>query len=226
MSSQICSPLLSYVGLQKQFGSRDILNAINVTLQRGECHLLLGENGAGKTTLLRIMAGLLKPEAGHISVNKRTLCWLRARPLLRDKVMYLHQMPYLFDGSVLQNLKYAVASSSSGMCSSQRNASIEEVLEWSGLAALVKCPAKQLSGGEKQRLALARARLRRAPVLLLDEPTSNMDSESLQKTLALLASLKALGTCMLIACHEPSNFMEIADGEYQLSAGDLHSWEV
>ena len=216
--SGIDKPLLGYTGISKRFASRTILNSIELELHKGQCHLLLGENGVGKSTLLRIMAGLLKPDAAMIGFQEQSLSWKKARQLLREQVMYLHQTPYLFDGSVLQNLNYALPPSISRM---QKSKSISEVLAWSGLENLVESPAKQLSGGEKQRLALARARLRNAPILLLDEPTSNLDQASRERTLALLSSLKDEGISMLIACHDLSWFTEISNGEYRLSAGSL-----
>lgn len=208
--------LLSFSGIQKSFKSREILNSIDLELRAGECYLLLGENGAGKSTLLRIMAGLLKPDTGTVSVAGASCSWRKGRQLLREKVMYLHQAPYLFDGSVLQNLKYA---SSSLPSRNLQQVAIKEVEEWSGLGEIINSPAKQLSGGEKQRLALARAKLRQAPILLLDEPTSNLDKKSQEKTIALLASLKEEGVSMIIACHDQSGFSVIANGQYQLSAG-------
>jgi tungstate transport system ATP-binding protein len=211
-------PLLGFNGISKRFASRTILNSIELELCEGQCHLLLGENGAGKSTLLRIMAGLLKPDTATISYQQQLHRWNKARQLLREQVMYLHQAPYLFDGSVLKNLNYALPASTSGK---HKASAIDEVLEWGGLKGLVDSPAKQLSGGEKQRLALARARLRNAPILLLDEPTSNLDQASRDRTLDLLSSLKDEGISMLIACHDLSGFTDISDGEYCLSAGSL-----
>ena len=212
------SPLLGFIEISKRFGSREVLSTIELDLHEGQCHLLLGENGAGKSTLLRILAGLLKPDAAIISHERHRLDWKKSRQLLREQVMYLHQTPYLFDGSVLQNLNYA---STVDISRQQKAQAISEVLEWSGLEGLVGSPAKQLSGGEKQRLALARARLRNAPILLLDEPTSNLDQVSRERTLALLSSLKDEGKSMLIACHDLAGFTNIANGAYRLSAGRL-----
>lgn len=214
-------PMLSFTGIHKQFERRAILNAAALDLYAGQCHLLLGENGAGKSTLLRILAGLLKPDAADIhfhGYSKPTMSWQKSRPRLRDTVMYLHQSPYLFDGSVIKNLSYAKSATQGG---SHNDEAVAEVLSWSGLDDLAESPAKQLSGGEKQRLALARAKLRNAPVLLLDEPTSNLDQQSRERTIALLASLRDEGVSMLIACHDLAGFSEIANGRYHLAEGRL-----
>lgn len=218
-----CEPfLLSFSGIHKCYESRVILESANLKLARGECHLLLGENGAGKSTLLRIMAGLLRPDAGRVCSESGNLHWKQVRKQLREKVMYLHQTPYLFDGSVLQNLRYAANS----INKHQRKSCIEGVLAWSGLTDLAKSPAQQLSGGEKQRLALARAKLRQTPILLLDEPSANLDQESREKTIGLLGSLKEEGICLLIACHDPQVYSRVSDGEYHLSKGALRLKEA
>lgn len=210
--------LLRFSQIKKCYKSREILRSIDLELREGECYLLLGENGVGKSTLLRILAGLLKSDTCVVYSEGTKYCWRKGRKLLREKVMYLHQTPYLFDGSVLQNLTYA-ASSYSGR--EQQSDAVNEVLVWSGLDSLAGSPAKQLSGGEKQRLALARAKLRQAPVLLLDEPTSNLDQVSQEKTIALLAGLRNEGISMIIACHDAAGFTGIANGQYRLAGGCL-----
>lgn len=224
------SALIGFSAVRKGFKSREILRGVELDLVEGQCHLLLGENGVGKSTLLRIMAGLLKPDAAIIkgsavSENQgdspNGLTWNKGRQILRESVMYLHQTPYLFDGSVLQNLSF---SNAGHLTKTDKARMIKEVMAWSGLETLANSPAKQLSGGEKQRLALARAKLRSAPVLLLDEPTSNLDQVSRERTLMLLSSLKDEGISMIIACHDLAGFSDIADGTYHLSKGHL-SWQ-
>lgn len=218
MSAEIARCLIEFQGVSKSFEGRTILQSLNLCLREGQCHLLLGENGAGKSTLLRIMAGLLAPDQGMITQQATSRRWRKARDFLRGHVMYLHQTPYLFDGSVRQNLQYALPATLRGKAREQR---LQQVLDWSELSNLALSPAKQLSGGEKQRVALARAFLRQAPVLLLDEPTANLDRTSRQRTIALLHSLKQRGVCLLIACHDAHGLDILADGNYQLSAGSL-----
>lgn len=217
-TSPLEKSLIGFEGISKVFEQREILRAIDIDLKAGECHLLLGENGAGKSTLLRIMAGLLAPDAGLVHAEGGALSWRKSRRLLRSNIMYLHQTPYLFDGSVVQNLKYALPKT---LSKPERDKKIQQALAWGELEALAMSPAKQLSGGERQRVALARARLRQAPILLLDEPTSNLDRASRARTIALLASLKNSGVCLLLACHEQQGMREISEGTYHLSKGYL-----
>ncbi|MGB1310560.1 MAG: ABC transporter ATP-binding protein [Leucothrix sp.] len=211
--------LISFRNVSKRYAKRQIFSDVNVSCYAAKAYLLTGENGSGKSTLLRVMAGLLTPDSGQVTiVNEKkavALDWSKQLAKLRASVMYLHQMPYLFDGSVEKNLSYVVNSQSSA------EQQILDVLKWSGLEDLAASPAKQLSGGEKQRVALARACLRNAQVLLLDEPTANLDQASRLKTLELLASLKQSGVSLVIACHEYQEFLSISNGILELKNGML-----
>lgn len=214
--------LLRFGNLSKRYGQRQLFNSVDLSFFEGECYLLTGSNGSGKSTLLRVMSGLLKPDGGTVSLPEKTnaigLSWLKQQSALRDKVMYLHQNPYLFDGTVIKNLEFSLKKSWDNKHSDQV---IHDALKWSGLEELSTNAAKQLSGGEKQRVALARAKLRNARVLLLDEPTANLDQLSRFKTLELLSSLKKSGVSLMIACHEYQEFLSISDGVMNLNNGLL-----
>ena len=214
--------LIKYTGLSKQYGKRIIFTDLSFDLYEGETFLLTGINGSGKSTLLRIMSGLIEPDVGMVSVGSddqaMELSWSKQRGLLREQVMYLHQSPYMFDGTVEKNLEYVISKTLSSTKKRQR---IKEALQWSGLEPLSANQAKQLSGGEKQRVALARAWLRGSKVLLLDEPTTNLDQSSRLMTVKLLASLKAAGVSLIIASHEYQEFQSISDGRLQLNSGCL-----
>ena len=216
------SELIRFHSLSIGFGNRQIFKAVDLSCIKNECHLLQGFNGSGKSTLLRVMAGLLKPDSGEVSFpadsNPEKLSWTKQHSMLKSKVMYMHQSPYLFDGSVKKNLEFSICKK---VASQNKNSLIADSLQWSGLEALSNSQAKQLSGGEKQRVALARAKLRNAEVLLLDEPTANLDQQSRMKTLELLNSLKSSGTSLIIACHEGHEFMNLADGIFNLNNGTL-----
>lgn len=204
--------------ISKRFGKRVVLNSIDIQLASGECTLLTGPNGAGKTTLLRIMAGLEKPDHGFIDMGLGPTRWQRCYAALRTSILYLHQHPYLFDGSVSRNLAYAICGRQQRRLTQQR---ISEALEWAGLTAISENHAKTLSGGERQRVALARAWLREPRMLLLDEPTANMDQEARLRTLELLLRLRESGIALLIASHDPNHFASLADKQLLLTHGVL-----
>ena len=209
--------LIQFRGLAKEYKQRQIFSSVSVDFQASKSYLLTGKNGSGKSTLLRVMAGLLKPESGTIAFpmtdNKQEMSWGKQLNSIRESVMYMHQSPYLFDGTVEKNLQFALDKSLSAKL---RQEKIRIALEWSNLEDLLHSPAKQLSGGEKQRIALSRAWLRGASVLLLDEPTANLDKVSRIKTLELLDSLKSTGVSLMIACHEYQEFEGISDGRMHL----------
>ena len=209
---------LHFHSVNKHYARRRVLSNVKLTLRSGQCYLLSGENGAGKTTLLRILAGLESPDSGLFSTGQDELKWRQCRKLLQARILYLHQQPYMFDGSVRYNLAYALHRQ---LPRQQRKAQIEQALTWAGLEGHAQESAKNLSGGERQRVALTRAWLRRPDVLLLDEPTSNLDQESRRRTLALLDSLKSEGMSLLIASHDRTHFSSLIDSHILLREGGL-----
>lgn len=212
------APLLKVSSLSKRFGRRQVLSEITLEMRPGRCLLLSGPNGAGKTTLLRIVAGLEKPDQSLIDSGKGAVSWSRSRRMLHERVLYLHQHPYMFDGSVRYNLSYALPRN---LPKKRRDELIETAMSWAGLTHLNATPAKSLSGGERQRVSLARAWLRQPRILLLDEPTANLDQEARQSTLQLLMQLKQAGMSLVLASHDPLHFTHLVDICLHLHDGTL-----
>ncbi|WP_210394566.1 energy-coupling factor ABC transporter ATP-binding protein [Motiliproteus sediminis] len=190
--------LLTLSALRKQYGSRTILDIDYFAVRAAEAVLLVGSNGAGKSTLLRIMAGIDSADSGTLTLSSRPLTG-NIQHRLRGRVIYLHQQPYLFDCSVRDNIGYGLRSL--GIAADQRDTRIEQALEWSGLPHLGERHAKTLSGGEKQRIALARAWVLRPQLLLLDEPTANMDREACEQTYFLVRRLVSEGMAVVMTSH-------------------------
>ena len=196
--------------------SKVILDDAEIELKGGECILLTGKNGSGKSTLLRILAGMLKPDSATISTGLESLSWKKANKLIRQQVMYLYQEPYMFDGSVTRNLEYALGRKKIGSKSAYQ---ITQALKWANLEHRADTSAKCLSGGERQRVALAQAWLKQPSILLLDEPTANMDDESRRSTEDLLSKFKEIGTALLIASHDVNHFHQTMDKRLLLKDG-------
>lgn len=192
--------------LSKHYGKRLLFTELTVPLIAGQCLLLTGKNGAGKSTLMRILAGLDKPDQGEIQADGKRYSWRAYRPQLQRQILYLHQQPYLFEGTVWDNLAYAL---SRGLPRTEQHQHIEAIADWAGLTALLTNPAKRLSGGEAQRLAIARALLRKPAALLLDEPTANMDQAARLLTLEMLEDLKHQGLRLMVASHDPAWFQAV-----------------
>jgi tungstate transport system ATP-binding protein len=210
---------ISFGNIHKHFGKRAVLNGVNMELRGGECSLLTGPNGSGKTTLLLICAGLERPDQAELDLGMGMLSWRRSRRSLLEKTVYLHQQPYMFDGTVIDNLGYGLPKNISRK---ERRQHIDRGLDWADLAPIADAHAKSLSGGEKQRVALARAWLRNPAVLLLDEPTANMDQMSRQRSFELIQQLKSEGIALLIASHDPAHFISEADHCLALKYGIIH----
>jgi tungstate transport system ATP-binding protein len=205
---------LSISRLSKRFGRNLVLDNLKFDIASHECVLLTGENGAGKSTLLRVIAGLEKPDHCEISINAApTGSWRKLRKQLLKSVMYLHQQPYMLSGSLRRNLEY-VAQLNPAIV--DQESSVSRALEWGGLEALQYQNASSLSGGQKQRVALSRARLRNPQILLLDEPTANLDTESRERTMQMLYEFRESGTAIVIVSHDPEVFSDLMTRQIHL----------
>ena len=185
----------------------------------GACTVLSGNNGAGKTTLLKIAAGLLKPDTATVVLGGMRKSWQAAKRSLREHAVYLHQHVYMFDRRVTDNVTYGLRMS--GIPAHERRTRTDEALQWAGLTDLASRNARFLSGGERQRLAMARARVLSPSVLLLDEPTANMDQEARQQTYFLIRRLVSDGIGVVVATHEHQVIGQLGDRHLELAGGKL-----
>ena len=194
------APLLVLSNLHKSFGARRIFAIERLAIEEGRTYVLTGPNGCGKTTLLRILAGLESAERGEMRFRGEAIGERAGRERLRRSIVYVHQHPYLFHTSLRHNLEYGLRCR--GVPADDRARRVEEAIAWAGLQAQRGTPPAKLSGGEKQRAALARVRALHPDLMLLDEPTSNLDREGRAQTLALLAQLRDEGRTVIVACHD------------------------
>ena len=212
---------LGFRNISKRFGSNLVLDQTALSIASHDCILITGKNGAGKTTLLRIIAGLEKPGRCDVSLDDAgPEAWDKMRKRLLKTVMYLHQQPYMLAGSLRRNIEYAARLNSSLV---DRESSVNKAIQWAGLEGLETQSAASLSGGQQQRVALTRARLRDPRILLLDEPTANLDSESRERTMHMLQEFRDSGTAIVIVSHDPEVFSELATSRLQLRDSQIHS---
>lgn len=214
------SASMRITGIRKHFGARCILDAVDMDLAGGQCQVLSGRNGAGKTTLMKILAGLEAPDTAEVIMDSTPRPWRQARTGLRREVVYLHQHAYMFDGSVEDNVAYGLRAAR--VPASERRTRVAEALERVDLSHLCGAHARTLSGGERQRVALARAWVLRPRVMLLDEPTANMDRESREQTWFLLRRLKTEHLCVIVATHDTQSFAALPDLDLHLENARLH----
>ena len=186
-----------------EVGSRQIIRGISTTLEAGPRTIILGPNGAGKSVLLRICHGLLIPTAGAVAWNAPEV---RGGPRRQAMVF---QRPVMLRRSALGNVIYALRLA--GVPSGQRKERALEALRTVGLEAHAHHSARVLSGGEQQRLALARIWALHPEVLFLDEPTANLDPGATHEIERIIAALHNAGTKIVMVTHNLGQAHRLGD---------------
>ena len=194
--------LYHLTGIRQRFNDRTVLLIDHLEIEAGRIHALLGPNGAGKTTLLRLLAFLDAPTDGLLQFSGRDVGYSRAELLhLRRQVVLVDQHPIMFTTTVAGNVEFGLKVRN--IPKPARRRAIDEALETVGLFRYKQAPAKELSGGETQRLALARALALKPAVLLCDEPTASVDIENQAIIAALLQQINTdHGTTILFTTHD------------------------
>jgi tungstate transport system ATP-binding protein len=181
-------------------GGRTIIDRVSAEIQAGPSTIILGANGAGKSVLMRLMHGLLTPSDGKVR-------WSSENGVHKQAMVF--QRPVLLRRSALANVTYALELASVARGEQQRVAL--EALESVGLASFAARPARVLSGGEQQRLALARAWALHPEVLFLDEPTASLDPTSTREIERVIQAFDAAGTKIIMATHNLGQARRLGD---------------
>ncbi len=192
--------LLRIDRLRKAHGARVLFDLDAFALDAGRAYVLTGINGAGKSTLLRVLAGLEAGDASGVSWQGKPLAWSPYPPALRAAIVYVHQHPVLFSTSVADNIGYGLHAR--GVPRAQAAQAVAQAMAWAGVTHLQGSDPARLSGGEVQRVALARAWVLRPSLLLLDEPTANLDGAAREQVISLIPALAAAGSTVVMACHD------------------------
>lgn len=207
------APLITLRDAGVRFGSVAALEGVSLTLHRGEQVALVGANGAGKTTLLRLLHGTLASSAGPASRIEHA-------PDGRAPVAaMMFQRPFLLQLSAMRNVRIALWLH--GVPRTARAARTARALDRVGLAALAERPARTLSGGEQQRLALARAWAMEPDILFLDEPTASLDPSARREVEQLIAALAADGVTTVMSTHNLGQAKRLARRVLYLDHGRL-----
>jgi len=198
------------------------LDDINLEIHRGELVLLSGASGAGKSTLLKLVYREEEPSAGKILVEGRNLQSFNGRAVakLRRKVgLVFQEFKLLANLSALENI--ALAAEIAGTARKAARARAEQLLGELGLASRRHAKPDGLSGGEQQRVAVARALVNRPALILADEPTGNLDGTAAAETLRLFKDLRQQDSTIVIASHDDRFFKEIASRMVHLEKGRI-----
>jgi tungstate transport system ATP-binding protein len=213
-------PILSLKNIEKRYNDHIALQVEELAFEPHRIYSLVGPNGCGKSTLLQILALLLKPTHGELFFNGQPVAWNnRDLQRLRKQITLVHQSPYLFDSTVKQNLAYGLKLR--GIRGDEQHRRIHETLDLVGLSGFARRRARELSGGEQQRVALARALLLEPRILLLDEPTSNMDKASIDAFDNLLPTLLDQDLTIVQATHSPDQPKRLGSEVLPMAFGRL-----
>ncbi|WP_445775953.1 energy-coupling factor ABC transporter ATP-binding protein [Shewanella sp.] len=203
------------------FQKSTLFSVEQLHFKQGDVIYLQGDNGSGKSTLMKILAGLITPTEGTVYGQGFTpKSWWQTDSLL-GKAVYLHQHPYLFEGSVEYNLTYALNQLK--LTASERSNRIKQAINMAQLNDLLGHHASDLSGGERQRLAIARAWIMQPKLLMLDEPISNMDKHSQRLVLAMINQLKQDGTGLLISSHQTCGLTALCQQHWHIKQKTIHT---
>lgn len=206
--------------IRKRYGSIIALDIEELTIAQGRLYTLTGVNGAGKSTLLNILAFLVPPTSGEIFYAGKRVDWNRdSVGEYRRKVTLLHQSPYLFGGSVHENVAFGLKIR--GIQGEEQRRIVDRALDGVGLQGFRERKARELSGGEAQRVAMARALVLKPEVLLLDEPLANIDRETIGLLETVIASLPSQGTTVVMTTHDPAHLGRLNGESIVLEEGRI-----
>ncbi len=189
------NPLYQLQGITKQYGERTVLALNHLAINEGETVALIGPSGAGKSTLLRLLCLLEPPTTGTICYAGRPIIASQRNPVPHE-ITLVFQRPLLLDTTVRANVAYGLQ-----LRKRRDDQRIEALLDVLGLRELAQARATTLSGGEMQRVALARALLIQPRVLLLDEPTANLDPANVTLMEQAIKALQNEGSTVIVATH-------------------------
>ncbi len=215
--------LIRFENVGLQYGNApEILSDLSFSIDPGSFHFLTGPSGAGKTSLLRLLLLSLRPTRGSITMFGKKVNRLNQDRLLelRRHIGIVFQEFRLLDHlTTFENV--ALPLRVLGQSEAEYTSNVKELLEWVGLGKRINAHPPLLSGGEKQRAAIARAVISRPDILLADEPTGNVDPDLSQRLVHLFAELNRMGTTIIIATHELELMEKFNYPQMQLSNGGL-----
>lgn len=216
--------MLEFKNVSKSFGSIKALEDISIKIHKGEFVFITGSSGAGKTTLLKLILREYLPNKGHIFLDGNDITKLHHKkvPRLRQRIGVVFQdFKVLPERTVYENV--AIALAVCGVERSKWNKRVRQVLETVGLRKRRRLFPSQLSGGELQRVSLARALVVNPKIILADEPTGNLDWETADDMMKLLQSINKEGKTVIVATHHKLIVDKIKGRKIKLSKGKLKS---
>ncbi len=213
--------VLKAANLKKSYGRRLVVEDVSLQVQTGEIVGLLGPNGAGKTTCFYMIVGLIRPDAGSITVNDKDLTRAPVHKRARAGIGYLPQEASVFRTLSTENNIHAVLELRCDLNRQQRIAMREQLIQEFHLEGVRKSRGEQLSGGERRRLEIARALATQPAFMLLDEPFAGVDPISVAEIKKEIKRLAERGLGVLITDHNVRDTLDICDRAYIVNEGHI-----
>ena len=205
--------------LSMRFKNRVLFHIPELSIGPNDAIYLKGDNGVGKTTLLKIISGLLKPTTGKVIAPHDSFIQRFSFRNGRRDVVYLHQSPYLFDASVYQNVAYGIRYQKTSQ--QDKRAQVIFALRKVGLETLADEHISVLSGGEKQRVAMARAWILTPSILLMDEPSASLDQDSIDRLVLLAKDLLKKGSSIVVTSHQKNALTDLCRKQWWIKETTL-----
>jgi phospholipid/cholesterol/gamma-HCH transport system ATP-binding protein len=212
--------------LNKKFGGKNVLNGVNLDINKGETLVIIGKSGSGKSVLIKHIVGLLKPDSGYVKVEGDTVHELDEKSLylMRKKFGFLFQGAALFDSmTVEENISLPLIESGNGFSQNDIQKNVSEKLELVGLPGVGNLKPAELSGGMKKRVGLARALVTNPDYILYDEPTTGLDpimSDSIDNLIRELS--QKLQVTSVVVTHDMYSVKNVADKVALIHEGKIH----
>lgn len=217
-------PLLEFKKVSKNFGTIEAIKDVSFEIDEGEMVLVTGPSGAGKTTLLKLLIREVRPSSGEVIFDGKSIGKIKRHdiPKLRQKIGVVFQdFKLLLEKTVRENCYIALAIVKTPK--EEWDARVEHVLDLVGLSERADLFPSQLSGGEEQRAALARALVVNPKIIFADEPTGNLDWDTAEEVMKLLKKIHAEGKTVIVTTHHKKIIKEFGARVLELKRGELES---
>ncbi len=214
--------MIQFSAVTKRYPGREALRAVSCEIGSGEMVAVTGHSGAGKSTLLKLAAGIERATAGSVVIRGQNLAAMgeTALAVLRRRIGFVFQdHKLLFDRSAFDNV--ALPLGIAGFTRAETGRRVRAALDKVGLLGREKAMPVALSGGEQQRLCIARAIVNRPSILIADEPTGNLDAEYARAIVELFVSFNQVGVTVLISSHDASSLERLGGRRIALAQGAL-----